>query len=98
MSDYPEFDAYVAASNRVDELLPIVANLSLICESRRAESQEALDESRNLLIDASASLDTAIEEAAKAAKAWTARLRRKVLTDRMAGLAVVTPLAIPPGA
>lgn len=90
MSAHPEFDAYVTASNAVDELLPCVAQLYLLCESRQCESQEALDEARNLLLANADALDTAIETLGKAARAWTARVRRKVMTDRMAGLPIVT--------
>lgn len=89
MSAHPEFDAYVNATNAVDELLPRVAHLYVLCESRRCESQQALDEARNLLLDNADALDVAIETMRKAATAWTARVRRKVMTDRMAGLPVV---------
>ncbi len=90
MSAHPEFDAYVTATNAVDDLLPRVAHLYVLCESRQCETQEALDEARNLLLDNADALDAAIETMGKAANAWTARVRRKVMTDRMAGLPVVT--------
>ncbi len=90
MSAHPEFDAYVTATNAVDDILPRVAHLYVLCESRRCESQEALDEARNLLLANADALDAAIETLGKAANAWTARVRRKVMTDRMAGLPVVT--------